>query len=128
MVNLRKIHQVPNYVAGSFQYRGAIVPAIDLCQLLQETPSVPYFSTRIVILNYRQSDSWQAIGIIAQQVTETLSISKSDLISPGMFSDRTPYLGETLVDGQGTIQLIRIENLLGQSVKTLLPEREATPN
>ncbi len=134
MVNLRKIPQVPNHVAGSFQYRGAIVPAIDLCQLIQGTASVPYLSTRIIILNCRQwnrnpsnkSNASPMIGTIAQQVTETIKISETDIFTPVMFSDHSPYLGETIMDNHGTIQLIRMENLLVQSLKSLLPESEAT--
>ena len=136
MVNLRKLHQVPNYVAGSFKYRGTIVPAIDLCQLIQGTASVSYFSTRIIILtcrqcnfnsaNANQSNSLPIIGAIAQQVTETIEISTTDLMPPVMFSDQTPYLGETIVDDIGTIQLIRMENLLVQSGNNLLTESKST--
>lgn len=142
MVNLRKIHRAANYVAGSFQYRGAIVPAIDLCQLLQGTPSVPYLSTRIVVLNCHQwmqhsdpddrSDSFRLIGMIAQQVTETLNISETDLVPPVFLGDDAPYLGEMIEDRQGMIQLIKIENLLNQSefqseFSYLLPESKADP-
>lgn len=130
MVNLRKVYQAPKYVAGSFQYRGEILPAIDLSQLLQESPSAIYLSTRIVILNLilnssqwmqdpNESDrsaSFQRIGMIAQQVTETLKISVKDLSSPIMLGDSSNYLGEIMMDEElGTIQLIKLENLLIKS-------------
>ena len=56
IVNLRKIPHTPDYVAGVFNYRGLIVPVIDLCSLTQGYPSHARFSTRIILVNYPGAD------------------------------------------------------------------------
>ena len=125
MVNLRPIPQAPSYVAGSFLYRGEIVPAIDISQLIQGTSSRSYLSTRIIILNLRKfqgnfkdsrdSDLDPIVGMIAERVTETLNISATDMLPPVLPANSAPYLGDTIVDRAGMIQLIKFEEVLANS-------------
>ena len=134
MVNLRPIPQAPSYVAGSFQYRGAIVPAIDLSQLIQGTASRSYLSTRIIILNLRKfkgnfkdsrdSDLKPIVGMIAERVTETLNISATDMLPPVLPADSAPYLGEMIVERSGMIQLIKLEQVFTHSDYRYLMEDE----
>ena len=112
-VILRKLHQVPSYVAGLFNYRGAIVPVIDLCQLIQNQPSRSYLSTRIIMVNYVGKDNinrW--LGLMAERVTETLNKPDIDLVDTGNLLNEAPYLGEMIMDEKGMIQRIRLEYLL----------------
>ncbi|HEY9863833.1 MAG TPA: chemotaxis protein CheW, partial [Candidatus Obscuribacterales bacterium] len=51
-VSFRKVHHVPEYVAGLFNYRGVILPVIDISQLIQGTPGRSHLSTRIIIVKY----------------------------------------------------------------------------
>ena len=65
-VNLRQLHQIPEYVAGLFNYRGAIVPVIDLCQLIQNHPSLSCLSTRIITVNYVEKENTKRwLGLMA---------------------------------------------------------------
>lgn len=116
-VILRKTHQMPDYVAGMFQYRSAIVPVIDLCHLIQGQPSCSYLSTRIIMVNYFGKDNAKrCIGLMAERVTETLNKPDSDLIDAGTQLNEAPaYLGEMIMDDKGMIQRIRLEYLLSDS-------------
>ncbi|MDF0553816.1 chemotaxis protein CheW [Kamptonema sp. UHCC 0994] len=116
-VLLRKTHQMPDYVAGMFQYRSAIVPVIDLCHLIQGQPSCSYLSTRIIMVNYFGKDNAKrCIGLMAERVTETLNKPDSDLIDAGTQLNEAPaYLGEMIMDDKGMIQRIRLEYLLSDS-------------
>jgi chemotaxis-related protein WspB len=112
-VLLRKLHQVPSYVAGLFNYRGAIVPVIDLCQLIQNKPSRSYLSTRIIMVNYvgkNNINRW--LGLMAERVTETLKKPDIDLVDTGKLLNEAPYLGEMILDEKGMIQRIILEYLL----------------
>lgn len=53
-VSFRKVQHAPDYVAGLFNYRGVILPVIDLCHLIQGTPSRSHLSTRIMIVKHPQ--------------------------------------------------------------------------
>lgn len=112
-VILRKVHQVPDYVAGLLNYRGVIVPVIDLCYLIQGKPSRAYLSTRIIMVNYVGQDNinrW--LGLMAERVTETLNKPDMDLVDRGNLLDEAHYLGEMIMDEKGMIQRIRLEYLL----------------
>jgi len=111
-VSFRKVHHVPEYVAGLFNYRGVILPVIDLCHLIQGTPCRPYLSTRIIIVKYfRQNQSVQYLGLMAERVTETLNIANSDIRESSIRVDEAPYLSGTIVDEKRIIQCVQLEKL-----------------
>jgi chemotaxis-related protein WspB len=118
-VMLRKIQAVPHYVAGVFNYHGHIVRVIDLCDLIQGTPSHIRFSTRIIIVNYRDSAATsQYLGLMAERVTETLNHPASPLAQ----SSTIPYFGGLFMDERGMIQQIHWEQLVLESQPALSAE------
>lgn len=126
LVGLKKLHNAPDYVAGLFKYRSNIVPAIDLCQLMQGTACRSVLSSRIVLVNYIRGDRTpQLLGLMAERVTQTLTKTEADLVDPGITLNAAPYLGKIITDEQGMIQCIRVEHLLpGSQEAYLLPESE----
>ena len=112
MVLLRKIQQVPDYVAGVFNYRGSIVPVIDLCHLIQGTACRSRFSTRIIMVNHTTKDGKvHHLGLMAERVTETLS--RPDLERKNVERvTNVSYLGEMFMDEKGMIQLVHWEHLI----------------
>lgn len=112
MVVLRKIDHVPDYVAGVFNYRGTIVPIIDLCYLIQGTACRSRFSTRIIMVKHITKDGGHhRLGLMAERVTETLK--RPDLEPKNAFIvNDVPYLGEMFMDAKGMIQLIHWEHLI----------------
>ena len=129
-VIVRKVHHVPDYVAGLFNYRGTIVPVIDLCHLIQGKPSQSYLSTRIIMVNYVGKDNTKhCLGLMAERVTETLNKPDAALVDTGTPLDEAPYLGEMIMDEKGMIQRIRLEYLLLDSQhKYLLAAGNASIN
>ncbi|AFZ14292.1 CheW protein [Crinalium epipsammum PCC 9333] len=111
-VSLRKVQHVPEYMAGLFNYRGIILPVIDLCHLIQGTPSRSYLSTRIIIVKHpRQNESLKYLGLMAERVTETLSVSNADIKDSSIRVEDAPYLSGTIVDEKRIIQCIELERL-----------------
>ncbi|GAB4286145.1 MAG: chemotaxis protein CheW [Oscillatoriaceae cyanobacterium] len=127
MVALRQVAQAPEWVAGLLNYRGTIIPAIDLCCLLQKRPCSAALSTRMIVVNYwdEVNSSEQLFALIAERVTETLSREATTDVSTAMSLDNPPYLGEMITDVQGMIQMLRVEELWGvYRGKYLLPKGE----
>lgn len=120
MVILRDIPHAPHYVAGLFNYRGTIVPAIDLCRLIKGTPSQSALSTRIIMVNYHHDRTVSLIGLIAERIADTLRHTDVELVNAGFQPEDAPYLGEIIVDRRGMIQRIEVENLLPESQRSLL--------
>ena len=120
-VALRKVHHVPEYVAGLFNYRGKIVPVIDLCHLIRSTSSRLCLSTRIIMVSYpNQHDRQQYLGLIAEKITETLNKPETAFVDSGIRVKEAPYLGGMLMDEKGIIQRIHLEQLFADVQNTYL--------
>lgn len=120
-VPLRKIYHVPEYVAGLFNYRGAIVPVIDLCHLIRGTPSRFCLSTRIIMVRCPlKNNTLQYLGVIAERITETFNAPKKDFVDSGIRVTEAPYLGAMKMDEKGIIQRIQLEELFSDAKHTYL--------
>ena len=126
-VLLRKLYQAPKYVAGVFNYRSKIVPAIDLCYLIGEYPCRHCLSTRIIIVNYPMPDgTTRYLGLMAERVTDTLYKSEEEWMSTKVSSEVAAYFGEMIPEKDGMIQRLRVDKLLSDAQRSwLLPENRS---
>ena len=126
-VLLRKLYQAPKYVAGVFNYRSKIVPAIDLCYLIGEYPCRHCLSTRIIIVNYPMPDgTTRSLGLMAERVTDTLYKSEEEWMSTEVSSEVAAYFGEMIPEKDGMIQRLRVDKLLSDAQRSwLLPENRS---
>lgn len=116
LVNLNKLAQTPQYVAGLLNYRDKIIPVIDLCKLLTGDYYNSHLSTRIIVVSYASDDEiTYLLGVIAERLTETLNIQETDFVSLGVQANVTPYLGKIILKGQDMIQYIQVECLLSEA-------------
>lgn len=121
-VALKPIARAPQWVAGVFAYRGAVVPVIDLSALTFGQPAEARTSTRLVLVNYRPDDaeSAQWLGLILEQATDTLRCHPEDFQPYGLDNREAPYLGPVREDVHGLVQWVRVHDLLDESVRALL--------
>ena len=128
MVVFRPFPHADPAVAGLFNYRGTMVPVIDLTVLLEGAASRPLFSTRVIMVDYPgRYGGRHILGLLAERVTETVFCAEEDLLPAGIDVAGAPYLGDLLLHAGGTIQRVAIERLLSLSMQeTLFPQaREA---
>jgi chemotaxis-related protein WspB len=112
VVTLKQVPHAPEYFAGLFNYRGMIVPVIDLCQLIQGRPCRMRLSTRIILVDYVRDDHTPyVLGLMAERVTEALRKTEDAFVSPGIGMQQTPYLGGILMEDKEMIQYIDIDLL-----------------
>jgi chemotaxis-related protein WspB len=118
-VMLRKLHRVPDYVAGVFNYQGQVIPVIDLSHLINGTPSRPFLSTRIILTRFATQSSEEGrasdrriLGLMAERVTQTVELAAADLIDAGYQTLDAPYLGKMALTQKEMIQCLRVEQLL----------------
>jgi chemotaxis-related protein WspB len=123
MVSLRAVPHAPPEVAGTFNYRGTLTPVVDLTVLLTGAPSRPRMSTRIILITYQGEDSRSHIlGLLAEAVTEMIDCRKESLQQPVVAVSGAPYLGDTMFDERGSIQVLDMERLLTRDLLfTLFP-------
>lgn len=124
LVLLKTLPHKPAQIAGVFNYRGRITPVIDLSQLMRGKPCGNNLSTRIILVNYYgHNHTKHILGLMAEQVVETLHKSENEFVDSNIRIDAAPYLGKMILDDQGMIQCIRIEYLLSEAEQiNLFPE------
>jgi len=121
LVRMKKIPRSPEWVAGVMRYHGRTVPVIDLCMLNLTRSSARRLSTRIILVHFTSHDqSEQLLGLVAEQVTETVQRQLEDFTATGLYTPDAPHLGGTTSDSEGMLQWIDIDRLLPERVQSLL--------
>lgn len=121
LVNIKQIPQALPAIAGVCNYRGAPLPVIDLSQMMSNRPAAQRLSTRIIVVDYRD-DGGQSrlLGLIAEQVKQTIRRDAADFIDPGVRSAGAPYLGPVAADAGALLQWIHVDKLLPPLLRELL--------
>ncbi|AWY43044.1 chemotaxis protein CheW [Pseudomonas putida] len=119
---LKPIAHAPQWVAGVFAWRGAVVPVIDLSALTFGTPAQLRTSTRLVLVHYQADENLpaQLLGLILEQATGTVRCDPADFQPYGLDNPQAPYLGPVRKDQQGLLQWVRVADLLDERVRALL--------
>jgi chemotaxis-related protein WspB len=119
MAALKHIPHAPDCVAGLFNYRGTLVPVIDLRQFIYGTRCQIRLSTRVILVEYSWQDKAPAIiGIMAERITEAVDRPQTAFTPPGIRMEEAPYLGGILMEHEQMIQLIDLDRL-AKSLKFL---------
>jgi chemotaxis-related protein WspB len=120
-VRLRQLPRVPEYVAGIFEYRGAMVPVIDLSQLIKGHPAAAFLSTRIILVRYAgPSGQERVLGLLAERATESLDAGAAEPVPTGVAVPEAPYLGGLSANGGRIIQYVKVEQLLSEDLRNRL--------
>ncbi len=100
-------------VAGLFNYRGTIVPVIDLSVLLTGTPARRLLSTRVVVVDWRAANgATYPLGLLVEKATEAITCRKEEFQPAGIQAPEAPYAGEILIRPEGMIQKLELEKLI----------------
>ncbi len=122
LVFLETLPHSPEYIAGIFNYRGQIVPVLDLCQLIRDKPCCEHFSTRIILVKHGSDGGENSsellkdsvFGLMAERVTETLQKSETEFMDANIQIDAVPYLDKMIVQDKEMIQCIHLDYLLSK--------------
>lgn len=112
MVYWKEVPHLPTGVVGLINRRGIPVPLVDLQLLLYGVPVRPHFGSRIMIVRLNVAGSDRSLGILAEQVTETIRREESDFVEAGVGTGSTPALGQVTEHDSSFIQLIHPLQLL----------------
>lgn len=87
LVTLKSVPHAPAHIAGLFNYRGSVVPVVDVRQLIQGSPCRAHLSTRIIMADYGR-----VIGLLAERVSEVREKPSTPLTAPIPIAS-TPFMG-----------------------------------
>ena len=146
-VELRMVAHVPECLAGFLDYRGKVVPVIDLGLLLGIAPCRPRLSTRIILVDdgpdgrhrqqvYSEAGTGRAsanrdrslLGLIAERVSELCNSRPEQMTPPPICLPQTPYLDAIIQTDHGLVQLITVEKVRGASLSTSQSSEREDPN
>jgi chemotaxis-related protein WspB len=126
MLEVKRIPQAPPAVRGAFDFRGRPVPLVDLSQMAMGVPAREQLSTRIVLVDYPDAGGGtRLLGLLAEQVTETLRRDAGDFRDSGVGIPEAPWLGPVASDEGGLVQRVDVAQLLLPEVRALLFPAEA---
>ena len=109
LIGIMPIPQAPPPIAGLFNYRGTLVPAIDLAQALLGRPARERLHTRIILAQTNdEGGAPQLLGLIAERETDTVRREATD------FSDAVA------MDGEGLAHRIEVNQLVPAAVRSRL--------
>ena len=112
LVDLQTVLRPPPGIAGTLNYHGEFVPVLDLSQMILGRPAPQRLSTRLIVARVNGDQGFRLLGIIAENVTETMRCDANDFVSPGIVSGEAPFLGTVHVGKRGLVQRVDVDRLL----------------
>ena len=121
----RPVPGAPDALIGVIEYRGVVVPVLDLCRLFGRGDCPSRLSNRILVCDLArmgrrwgdQTEDADYLGVLAENVTR---VTKLDLDAPGRHpgpvTEGFRGLGRILRDEDGLIQLVRVTELVPADV------------
>lgn len=118
----RTLPHAPAFVTGLFDYRGCVVPVVDLGLLMGRPKCAPRLSTRIVVVNAAATTSAERhlLGLIAEQVSDVKRFDDSHVVFPTMGLEQAPYLGTIVKAEEGLVQIVEVERVLTEELHEAL--------
>jgi purine-binding chemotaxis protein CheW len=108
---LREMHDVPDYVKGVLDFRGVIIPVVDL-RIRFGIDNVEYLPTTVIIVLASGDD--QMMGIVVDSVSDVLSVKNKEMKSAPSLGSRinTDYVLGMVTQDDGMIILVDSDKLV----------------
>jgi chemotaxis-related protein WspB len=131
-IELRPIPHAPEFLAGLLNYRGKVVPVIDLGLLLGGTPCRNLLSSRMILVNdtsrnhnqdgvtpAQRGDRVQPtrgqtaalLGLVAENVINLVYVQSEQIIPVPVHVPNAPYLDAIVQTERQIVPLIAIEKV-----------------
>jgi len=109
--NLREMHDVPEYIKGVLDFRGVIIPVIDL-RIRFGIEDVEYKATTVIIVLSDGDENM--MGIVVDAVSDVLSVKQSEMKkAPSLGSKiNTDYMLGMVTHDDGMIMLVDSDRLV----------------
>ena len=122
MVRTRRLPGAPECVAGVFEYRGGLVPVVDITSMISGRPTEALLSSRIILVHFDVEDAGELrfLGILAERVTGTEERDEKDFAPTGVDVPEVPYLDGISAGGKKMVQLVSLNDLLTDDLKKRL--------
>ena len=125
-VMLRPVSGAPPHRPGVFNFRGRVVPVVDVSQLIAGRPCTAHLSSRIIMVRHGEANGEPGLlGLLAERVTDTLLKPRSSFQPAEGAAELLPFLGGVALDERGLIQLLHTDALAQAAMAATTPMPEA---
>lgn len=107
-VVLRPLSGSPAHRPGVFNFRGRVVPVLDVSQLIAGCACAAHLSSRIIMV---RSGAEGLVGLLAERVTDTVLKPLDAFQAAEGAAAAQPWLGGVALDERGLIQLLQVDEL-----------------
>jgi chemotaxis-related protein WspB len=112
-LRVKALPGAPAGLAGLVNYRGDVVPVVDLYLLAFGTPTPSLQSARTIIVSVTPADGRaRTLGVLVPRARETVRLDPAAFQPPPIPADGARFLGPVLTDERGVIQRVSIEAML----------------
>lgn len=118
LVEIRRVPQAPRGVAGVFNRRGALVPLLDMNEIVLGSPARQWLSSRILLV--KDPVEGQHCGLLVERATETIRRDPAQFLTSSVESPTAPFLGPISTDESGMVQRIELDRLLSPQLRSQL--------
>lgn len=117
-IDLKPIAGVPNFVAGLFDFRGSLVPVIDVKMLTVNSPCQRHLSTRITLIRYETRFYEKfIIGIMAENMTDIIEVDEKDLKEIPLNTNQQFELGKIVENEGRIIQCVEFHKMISEELE-----------
>ncbi len=127
LVELRALPGAPDGVSGLLNYRGTVIPAVDLSRWMGGPAARNRLSTRMAILRVETVQGVFRLALLLEGATETKTIDPSAIKPSRVIHEKIPCLGDVFVEQENMVQLIDPQRLLTDRLKTIITSEENEP-
>lgn len=107
MVRIEKVVDSNPMLSGLINYRGQLIPIVDLKNFFYRLESDLLLSTRIIIYNYNN----QLIGLIVEDLTDTIEVNEDEFIRDSEKLSGSNFIKSFILEDDKTIKVIEVSKI-----------------
>lgn len=129
VVEPRRLDRAPDWIAGLINYRGSLIPLLDVRSLLGKGSAEVRRSSRILVVRLPGGDGdGEVVGLLVESLEGVDRHDfQSDGARPALHNPEAPFLGPMALSDGDTVQLVLIEGLLQEEHRDMLFDRTSEP-
>ncbi|MGH7225486.1 MAG: chemotaxis protein CheW [Gemmataceae bacterium] len=116
-VHLQALACSPSWLAGTFVYRGRVIPVLDLHRLAGVGECPPHLSSRIILVPQPGREDGRLLGLLASQVADLQELEEDGQALTLLHENGRPDFGPVLADRDGVLRLLDLDRLLPESLR-----------